>query len=129
MLELADEIEDMEVLHLACESGMPKYRELAMQLKRPESEELDKQLKEQGLRRLLEQDELLDLAEQLDEPMLLIRLKSLEHLVWQAVKKRSPALATLPPLTTIAALETSGAGKVVLTNRGFYPREADQYLR
>ena len=77
----------------------------------------------------MEQDQLLGLAEQLHEPMLLNRLKSLEHLVWQAVKEQSPTLATLPPLATIGALETSGAGKVVLTNRGFYPREADQYLR
>ena len=68
--------------------------ELAEQFERPESEELAEQLEEQGLRRPLEQDQLLDLAEQLDEPMLLNRLKSLEHLVWRAVKKRSPALAT-----------------------------------
>ena len=45
------------------------------------------QLEELGLRRPLEQDQLLGLAEQLHEPMLLNRLKSLEHLVWQAVKK------------------------------------------
>ena len=72
----------------------PKVVELAEQFERPESEELAEQLEELGLRRPLEQDHLLGLAEQLYEPMLLNRLKSLEHLVWQAVKKRSPALAT-----------------------------------
>ena len=81
-----------------------------------------------------------NLAKLFDHREMWCYVTSLKSLAWAVVKEQSPALVSLSPLATIAALETSGVfrhetfpegyiARVVLSNQGFYPSAVDQFIR